>query len=120
MTDDEQKSIISQNLKHYIERSGKEQKQIAIDLDIQLSTFNSYVTGRALPSVSQLKRIAAYFKVNLLNIVNRNYAAAKEELLVNLYNALNEAGKDELIKYANLLLKSGDFDSIEWRVSDED
>ena len=61
MTDDEQKKIISDNLQTLIDQSGKEQKQISIDLEIQPTTFNSWVKGRAMPPVSQLQRIAAYF-----------------------------------------------------------
>lgn len=116
MTDDEQKKIIADNLQNLISQSGKDQKRIAIDLDIQPTTFNSWVKGRALPPVSQLQRISSYFRVGLLSIVNENFEATRKELLLSMYNSLNEDGKKELIKFANLLLKSGEYSYTEWKL----
>ena len=70
MTDNEQRSIISSNLKHLIGMSGKEQKQIAFELDINPPTFNQWVMGKAIPSVTTLKSLASYFNVRLEDIVN--------------------------------------------------
>lgn len=109
MTDDEQKKIISDNLQTLITDSGKEQKQIAIELDIQPTTLNSWVKGRALPPVSQLQRIAAYFRVGLLSIVNKDFDKGRKDKLIDMYNSLNDEGKSELLKYANLLIKSGEY-----------
>lgn len=70
MTDLEQKRIISKNLKRLIESSGKEQKQVAADLDINAPTFNQWVNGKAIPSVSMLHTLAEYFAVRIENIVD--------------------------------------------------
>ena len=70
MTDNEQRSVISSNLKHLIRMSGKEQKQIALELGINPPTFNQWVMGKAIPSVTTLKSLASYFNVRLENIVN--------------------------------------------------
>lgn len=70
-TDEEQKRILSENLKFFIARSGKDQKQIAIDLDINPPTFNQWVKGKAIPTVSVLRKIACYFNVNLTDIVDK-------------------------------------------------
>lgn len=69
-SDQEQREIISKNLMFQIELSGKGQKEIAIDLDVNPPTFNQWVTGKAIPSVSMLKKIANYFDVSLLSIVD--------------------------------------------------
>lgn len=70
MTDYEQRAIISQNLKRLIGRSGKDQKQVAFDLDVKAPTFNQWVTGKAVPSVTILQHIAEYFGVRLEAIVD--------------------------------------------------
>ena len=70
LDDQKQKEIFSENLTYYIERSGKDQKKIAIELDINPPTFNQWVTGKAIPSVSTLKRLATYFNLTLSELVN--------------------------------------------------
>lgn len=71
MTDQEQKQIISENLTRLIERSGKEQRQIAFDLDEKPTTFNSWVKGKAIPAVTTIQKIARYFNVGLEDIVDK-------------------------------------------------
>lgn len=68
--DQEQKNIISKNLLLLIETTDKRQADIAIDLNVNPPTFNQWVNGKAVPSISMLKRLAAYFKVPLTSIVD--------------------------------------------------
>ena len=68
--DQEQKKIISANLTRLLLTIPKDQKQIAIELDVNPPTFNQWVNGKAIPSVSMLKRIACYFRVPLSSIVD--------------------------------------------------
>lgn len=68
--DQKQKQILSDNLMHYIELSNKDQKQIAIELDINPPTLNQWVNGKAIPSVSMLKKLADYFDLTLSDLVN--------------------------------------------------
>lgn len=70
ISDNEQKQIIAHNLSYLIEHSGKDQRQISIDLDVNPPTFNQWVKGKAIPSVSLLKKMASYFGVTLSQIVN--------------------------------------------------
>lgn len=63
MTEYEQKQIFSSNLNRLIGLSGKEQKQIAFDLDEKPSTFNQWVKGKALPSIPKVHSLADYFGV---------------------------------------------------------
>ena len=69
-SDQEQKQIIADNLAHLVAQKGKDQKQIAIDLDVNPQTFNQWYRGVAIPSVSKLKELASYFNVSLVNIVD--------------------------------------------------
>lgn len=78
LSDSEQKMILAKNLTNYIEISGKDQKQIAVELDINPPTFNQWVNGKAIPSVSTLKRIAAYFNATLSQLVDDKAAQPAE------------------------------------------
>lgn len=69
-SDQEQRDIIARNLSAFIELSGKEQKRIAMDLDVNPPTLNAWVRGISVPSVSMLKKVAKYFNVTLSAIID--------------------------------------------------
>lgn len=89
--DQAQKKILSDNLTYYIELSGKDQKQIAIELDINPPTFNQWANGKAIPSVSQLKRVAAYFNIGLIDLVNSRTDRASKFVLSSHERTLVDA-----------------------------
>ena len=72
MTEQRQKEILSKNLTELIIRSGKEQKAIAFELGEKTSTFNQWVKGKAIPSVTVLQKVAKYFHVRLEDLVDEN------------------------------------------------
>lgn len=118
MNDQEQREIISRNLKKLIERSGKDQKQIAFDLRINPPTFNQWVTGKAIPAVTILQTLAEYFGVRLEAIVNdepeyyfdKQTAAVAQELFEDknlrlLFSAARDSKPEDLKMAADLLLR---------------
>lgn len=97
-SDQEQKDIISTNLVSLIEASGKDQKQIAIDLDINPPTFNQWVNGKAIPSITTLRRLASYFNKSLTDIVNKDMSGhfemtEDEKKLVKAYRKVDDSIK---------------------------
>lgn len=108
LDDQKQKEILSDNLTYYIELSGKDQKKIAIELDINPPTFNQWVTGKAIPSVSTLKRLAAYFNLTLSELVNVRSETTAEPKLTDHEKKLVKAYKKADIGIRNsvdILLK---------------
>lgn len=117
MTEQEQKSIISRNLTRLIEKSGKEQKQIAFDIGEKPTTFNSWVKGKAIPAVTILHKVAAYFGVRLEDIVdereeqyyiNPETAKIAQELYENkelrmLFDAGRNSKPEDLLMAAEML-----------------
>ena len=102
-TDIEQKRIIAENLQELITRSGKDQRNIASDLDINPPTFNQWVTGKATPQVSTLRKVANYFKVPFTYLINDHDDLISEEGkstevlppdLANMYLELSPDGKE--------------------------
>jgi len=112
MDDAVQKKIISENLQRYIELSGKDQREIALDLDVNYTTFNTWVRGKAEPKLSQLKKIASYFRTTVIHLVNDPRDISDEERLLGFYKGMNEEGRRDLLKYAYLLYNSGLY--LEW------
>lgn len=63
MNEVQQKKIFSTNLKHYVEKTGKQQKEIAKALGISYTTFNTWIHGRAMPSSATIQNLADYFHI---------------------------------------------------------
>ena len=61
MSDDELKKVFSSNIAYFISMSGKQQKEVAKDLGIAPTTFNTWCCGKILPSLPKLQAIASYF-----------------------------------------------------------
>lgn len=70
MTDEEQKKIFSKNLNYYINKSGKQQKEVAKDLGIIPSTFNTWCVGKILPRTGKIQSIADYFKIGKSDLLD--------------------------------------------------
>lgn len=109
ITDQEQKEIISKNLDYLIALSGKDQKQIAIEIDVNPPTFNQWVNGKAIPSVPMLKRVAAYFGVALSQLVNKedykhynNDLTLEEQALIVAYRKADTSLKDGIKRMLNV------------------
>lgn len=69
ITEARQREILSENLKYYINRAGKSQHDIAVDIGVNPPTFNQWVNGKAIPSVAVLKNVAEYFHIALSDLV---------------------------------------------------
>jgi len=97
MTDKEQKMIFSENLNRYIKRSGKQQKEIAADIDVAPTTFGNWCTGLAMPKYGTIRKLAEYFNCNVSDLSDKptpnnakDEAEIKEALaLYQLYKQAN-------------------------------
>lgn len=70
LTDEEQKKIFSKNLNYYISQSGKQQKEIAKDLEYSPTTFNTWCVGKIIPSAGKIQRIADYFHIGKSDLLD--------------------------------------------------
>lgn len=61
MTDKEQKQIFSENLNRYIAKSGKQQKEVAADIDVAPTTLGNWCTGLSMPKYGTIRKLAEYF-----------------------------------------------------------
>ena len=57
------KEIFAKNLRYYIEKSGKTQKQLAAIVDVAQSTFNDWATGKKYPRIDKIEILANYFGI---------------------------------------------------------
>lgn len=104
MTDNEQTKIFAQNLSHYVNKSGKMQKDIAKELGYPLQTFNGWCKGVSFPSMDKVQKIADYFHIGKTDLINIPKAdeytfsfSNEEQMVIECYRDLNNSQK-EMVK----------------------
>lgn len=116
MTDDEQKRVFSKNLNYYISNSGKQQKEVAKDLFISPTTFNTWCVGKVMPGIGKVQKIADYFGIGKSDLLDDRSSERNPGLdyliltdtdvqrLIEKYTALNNSHKEMLKSYLDFLL----------------
>ena len=103
MTDREQKEIFSKNLNRLIENSGKQQKEVALEMDIAPTTLNNWCVGLSLPKYGKITKLAEYFKCDVSDLVDECTKLSMEMEIEKITKSLSEEQKERLLEYAKML-----------------
>lgn len=57
------KETMGKNLRHYMERSGKTQKEMSEIVGVAPSTFNDWMKGKKYPRIDKIEILANYFRI---------------------------------------------------------
>lgn len=63
------KETMAKNLRFYIERSGKSQKDLAEMVGVATSTFNDWVKGKKYPRIDKIEKLANYFRIQKSDLI---------------------------------------------------
>ena len=63
MTDLGNKQVMAKNLKYYVEKSGRTQKDLAEVVGVAQSTFNEWVKGKKYPRIDKIEILANFFGI---------------------------------------------------------
>ena len=138
MTEEEQRRIFSKNLNYYMSNSGKQQKEIAVDLGISPTTFNTWCVGKIMPRMGKVQAIADYFNIGKSDLIddksNLIGKRTKKGIVINVLGRVAAGIPIEAIEdiidteeISEELAKTGDFfglqihgDSMEPRMCEGD
>lgn len=65
----ENKEVFAKNFKKFIEKSGKERKEIAAELNIPYSTLTEWANARKYPRIDSIEKLAMYFGVSKSELI---------------------------------------------------
>ncbi len=107
-TDLGNKEIFSRNLRRYLDKSGKTQKEVAKAVGISTGTFCDWVKGRAYPRMDKVQLLAEYFGIQKSDLVeNENVRTEKisdkEQLVLDLFHKIPDSNKEIAIKMLQTL-----------------
>jgi repressor LexA len=57
------KEVMAKNLKYYLEKSGKTQKEMCEILGVSTSTFNDWMKAKKYPRIDKIEIMANYFGI---------------------------------------------------------
>ena len=109
MTNEEQRRIFGKNLSYYVSLTGKSQKDVAKDLDVNYTTFNMWCLGKSMPTMGKVQSIADYFHIKNTDLIDDHdtnellYQLAYDSVYYQKINNLNDEGKAKLYDYVDLL-----------------
>jgi len=81
------KAIMSKNLKYYIERSGKDRRELADTWGFPYSTVTEWINGRKYPRIDRIEIMADYFGIQKSDLIEKKLTEDKEkdnDILANI------------------------------------
>ena len=57
------KDVFAKNLKYYMDRSGKNQKEMAAVVGVSAPTFNEWLKGKKFPRIDKIEKLAQFFGI---------------------------------------------------------
>ena len=116
---DEEKELrdnFSRNISYLIRVSGKDQKDIALEIEVEPTTFNTWCVGKILPRLVYLQKLSAYFGVNVdaltsrdpISLAKRSVSLYPEEYeVLRAYQNADGTTKDIICKILNITREGG-------------
>lgn len=73
------KEIFAKNLRYYIDRSGKTQKDFADMLGVAYSTFNDWTNAKKYPRIDKIEILSNYFGIQKSDLIEEKVTEEKEK-----------------------------------------
>lgn len=73
------KEILSKNLRYYIERSGKDRRQLAEIWGVPYSTLTGWINAQKYPRIDRIEIMADYFGILKSDLIEEKLTEEKEK-----------------------------------------
>ena len=89
------KEIMAKNLRYYVERSGKTQKEICEIIGVSTSTFNDWMRAKNYPRIDKIEMLSRLFHIMKSDLIEEKPQGHKEmqkknDLLSDIVLKMNE------------------------------
>ncbi len=117
MSEEELKRIFASNIDYFINLSGKQQRDVAKEIGVAPTTFNTWCVGKILPTLPKLQKISEYFGVQVEDLITplvgrkpvvRAKLSPEEERILQAYRAADEGIRDAVAKLLDVQRKKED------------
>ena len=111
--------IFADNLQHLMQQNRERQVDIARLLGVSKSTVSAYCSGEQMPRMDKIEQLAHHFGVSRAALIGGadDASSAAPALTVlpppspaeSLYNALNDEGRTEFLRYGRYLTEQPEY-----------
>lgn len=84
MTSIGNKEVFAKNLSYYLQRCGKDQKEVCETLGIATSTFNDWVKAKKYPRIDKIEMLANYFGIQKSDLIENKAEEEKSSPILTL------------------------------------
>lgn len=93
------KKTMAENISHYIELSGKTQKDLAAEVGVAYSTFNDWVNGKKYPRIDKIEMLAELFGILKSDLIeDKAFKEEPEEMALLAASIMRDSELLEMIK----------------------
>jgi len=113
------KHIFADNLMRLMKENHEKQIDIARLLEVSKSTVSSYCSGKQMPRMDKIERLARHFGVDRTELIGSDSPLAEEpearpepepvSPALLIYDSLNERGQAEFLRYGRYLTKQEEY-----------
>lgn len=109
------KETFAKNLQYYLDKHGKEQKEVAEIVGVAPSTFNAWVKAKKYPRMDKVEMLANYFGILKSDLIeepdstysNRTISITEgEQKLLDLFRLIPEDKQQVVLEMIRLALKT--------------
>ena len=72
------KEIFAKNLKWYIDRSGKDRRELADIMGFKYSTMSEWLNAKKYPRIDKIQIMADYFGITMADLIEEKLTVEKE------------------------------------------
>ena len=95
MTNLGNKEVMAKNLRYYVKRSGKTQKEVAEIIGVSTSTFNDWMRAKKYPRIDKIEMLASIFHIMKSDLIEEKAEShkrmqKKNDTLSDIVLKLNE------------------------------
>lgn len=73
------KDVMAKNLRKYMERSGKTQKEMSEIVGVSTATFSEWINGKKYPRIDKIEIMADYFGILKSDLIEEKMTEEKEK-----------------------------------------
>lgn len=79
------KEVFARNLRYYVEKSGKSQRDLCAIVGVSTSTFNDWVRAKKYPRIDKIEILADYFGIMKSDLIEeKEDTMAKNDVLTDI------------------------------------
>lgn len=106
------KAIFSKNLKRYIEKSGKDRRELADIWGFPYSTVTEWINGKKYPRIDRIEIMADYFGIQKSDLIEDKEISEKKEKTDVAVDVVIRMGSDQEFCEAVKLLDQLDAEKL--------